>query len=218
MISFIGNNSAAYLMMCSYKKDSQQRIIDRVAKELGVIAYRPNYFGKDRDKNTVLFYTKEDHLHNVRLENSGDLISRYHANCMNMSDKEIDELKDRIERPYFFWFENSDINGMFYGISLHSMNPFCGEVFYLKIPVLQDNKIYDACYELLCNEWPNFTLATEYQTSLQDINFIASFLFNKMMKANKTMNIPTKAVQVENLYDGGYHIEKLRPTMTLFDR
>lgn len=136
MISFIGNNSAAYLMMCSYKKDSQQRIIDRVAKELGVIAYRPNYFGKDRDKNTVLFYAKEDHLHNVRLENSGDLISRYHANCMNMSDKEIDELKDRIERPYFFWFENSDINGM---LDMNYAN--YGKLYLLSNPY---KVIYDA--------------------------------------------------------------------------
>ena len=109
-------------------------------------------------------------------------------------------------------------DGMFYGISLHSMNPFCGDIVYLKTPVLQGNKIYDACYELLCDTWPNFSLVTEYQTSQKDLEFIASFLLDKLMEANETKDIPTKSVRVQNMFDGGFHTEQIRPTMNLFNR
>ena len=39
-----------------WRYDIQQRTLDEIASRLGVVAYRPDYHRKDRDKNTVLFY------------------------------------------------------------------------------------------------------------------------------------------------------------------
>lgn len=200
-------DNVLYLPTYEYNVARMFTQLHGIAKQNGARFVEASRYNRDifKEQSKPVYIANrslEEHIKNVERHFKSDILS-------------IDNTPQIVTNTSHLEFV---IDKMFYGISLHSMNPFCREVFYLKIPVLQDNKIYDACYELLCNEWPNFTLATEYQTSLQDINFIASFLFNKMMKANKTMNIPTKAVQVENLYDGGYHIEKLRPTMTLFDR
>ena len=46
----------------------QQAALNQIASELGVVAYRPDYHGKVRDKNTVLFYTKEDEAHNRKVD------------------------------------------------------------------------------------------------------------------------------------------------------
>ena len=45
----------------------QQAALNQIASELGVVASRPDYHGKTRDKNTVLFYTKEDEAHNRKV-------------------------------------------------------------------------------------------------------------------------------------------------------
>lgn len=89
----------------------QERDFDDVASRLGVVAYRPEYHGKGNDKNTVLFYTKEDHKKNLELERSGTMITTSQADAMKWHRMSLDGLEDQIERPYFFWFENSDING-----------------------------------------------------------------------------------------------------------
>ena len=69
----------------------QQSILNEIARDLGVIAYRPSYHSKDNDCNTVLFYTLEDYLYNQMLEKQG--------------------ITDTVEyhRP-FFTFENTDPN------------------------------------------------------------------------------------------------------------
>lgn len=46
----------------------QQAALNQIASELGVVASRPDYHGKTRDKNTVLFYTKEDEAHNCKVD------------------------------------------------------------------------------------------------------------------------------------------------------
>lgn len=89
----------------------QERDFDDVASRLGVVAYRPEYHGKGNDKNTVLFYTKEDHKKNLELERSGTMITTSQADAMKWHRMSLAGLEDQIERPYFFWFENSDING-----------------------------------------------------------------------------------------------------------
>jgi hypothetical protein len=72
----------------------QQKIINDVCKELNLIAYRPNYHAKDRDCNTVMVYTPEDHKENLRLEKAG-------------------ETRTEIYKYPVFTFENTDVNGMF---------------------------------------------------------------------------------------------------------
>lgn len=101
---------AYWLAMIDHKRQAQRIVIDRVAKDLGVVAFRPDYYAKDGDKNTVLFYTKDDHKKNVELERSGEMITSYEAHTQGWKCKGIE---DKVERPYFFWFENSDVNGMF---------------------------------------------------------------------------------------------------------
>lgn len=38
-----------------WRYDLQQRMLDEIASRLGVVAYRPDYHRRERDKNTVLF-------------------------------------------------------------------------------------------------------------------------------------------------------------------
>lgn len=91
----------------------QERDFDDVASSLGVVAYRPDYHGRGGDKNTVLFYTKEDHKKNLELERSGTMITSSQVEDMKWHRISLEGLEDRIERSYFFCFENSDINGFY---------------------------------------------------------------------------------------------------------
>ena len=85
----------------------QQKALNDAAHRLGVVAFRPDYHGKQRDGNTVLFYTKEDDAHNREVDKlpthwgSADEARMY--GCTD-------------ERYYYrrpFWsFENTDVNGM----------------------------------------------------------------------------------------------------------
>lgn len=73
----------------------QQKELDTIADSLGVICFRPDYHAKDDDKNSVLFYIKEEYDKAVAMDKAGyDQLSKDYPRC--------------------FWsFENSDINGFF---------------------------------------------------------------------------------------------------------
>jgi len=71
----------------------QQNELNEIAKKLGVVAFRPDYHGKDRDKNTVLFYLEDDARYNAELDKSGGYIT------------------NDMYRKQFFSFENTDVNG-----------------------------------------------------------------------------------------------------------
>ena len=85
----------------------QQKTIDDIARELGVVAYRPDYHGKDRDKNTVLLYLKRDAEHNRKVDCQPVHYSRSEAR-----DLKMDVNGDCVYRDHFWSFENSDSNGM----------------------------------------------------------------------------------------------------------
>lgn len=73
----------------------QQKFLNEVAERLGVVCFRPEYHAKTRDKNTVLFYTKDDDRRCRELDRQG-------VRC------------DDPSYPRHFWsFENSDRNGLF---------------------------------------------------------------------------------------------------------
>lgn len=91
----------------------QQRQLDAVAKEIGAVAYRPDYHGKTGDANTTLFYTKEDEERNRELEHSGVMITRSQLEDMKWRQMDTSGLEDKVERPYFFVFQNDDINGRY---------------------------------------------------------------------------------------------------------
>ena len=57
----------------------QQKTLDEIADKLGVVAYRPNYQGAEGDKNTVLFYLKEDEAHNRKVDRQPVRYSRSEA-------------------------------------------------------------------------------------------------------------------------------------------
>lgn len=57
----------------------QQKTLDEIAEKLGVVAYRPSYHGAERDKNTVLFYLKEDEEHNLEVDRQPVRYSRSEA-------------------------------------------------------------------------------------------------------------------------------------------
>lgn len=57
----------------------QQKALDEIATKLGVVAYRPDYHGWTGDKNTVLFYLKEDERHNRKVDRQPVRYSRSEA-------------------------------------------------------------------------------------------------------------------------------------------
>lgn len=85
----------------------QQKAIDEIARELGVVAYRPDYHGKARDKNTVLLYLKRDAEHNRKVDWQPVHYSRSEAR-----DLKMDVNGDCVYRDHFWSFENSDSHGM----------------------------------------------------------------------------------------------------------
>ncbi len=85
----------------------QQKFLDEVAERLGVVCFRPEYHAKTRDKNTVLFYTVEDHDHNRQVDRQAIQYSRTQANDLHCYDERF------IYRDSFWWFENSDRNGLY---------------------------------------------------------------------------------------------------------
>lgn len=74
----------------------QQDLFDHLAAEHGFVCFRPDYHGKDRDANTVLFYTKEDHAVNEQLDKAG-------VSYKVGGDKNY--------KGPFITFENTDANG-----------------------------------------------------------------------------------------------------------
>lgn len=85
----------------------QQKAIEEIARELGVVAYRPDYHGKARDKNTVLLYLKRDAEHNRKVDWQPVHYSRSEAR-----DLKMDVNGDCVYRDHFWSFENSDSHGM----------------------------------------------------------------------------------------------------------
>lgn len=86
----------------------QQKTLDTIARRIGVVAYRPDYHGKRGDKNTVLFYLKQDEVHNRKVDRQP---VRYTSS--EARDRKMDINGDRVYRDYFWSFENSDANGHF---------------------------------------------------------------------------------------------------------
>ena len=84
----------------------QQKTLDEIAEKLGVVAYRPSYHGAERDKNTVLFYLKEDEEHNREVDRQPVRYSRSEA-----KDRGVNVNSERVYRDHFWSFENSDANG-----------------------------------------------------------------------------------------------------------
>lgn len=62
----------------------QQKALDEIAAKLGVVAYRPDYHRWSGDKNTVLFYTKEDAKHNRKVDRQPIRYSRSEARDRKM--------------------------------------------------------------------------------------------------------------------------------------
>lgn len=85
----------------------QQKTIEEIVSELGVVTYRPDYHGKGGDKNTVLFYLKRDAEHNSKVDRQPVHYSRSEAR-----DLKMDVYGDCVYRDHFWSFENSDANGM----------------------------------------------------------------------------------------------------------
>lgn len=84
----------------------QQKTLDEIAEKLGVVAYRPSYHGAERDKNTVLFYLKEDEEHNREVDRQPVHYSRSEA-----KDRGVNVNSECVYRDHFWSFENSDANG-----------------------------------------------------------------------------------------------------------
>ena len=97
--------------LTDWRYDLQQRTLDEIASRLGVVAYRPDYHRKDQDKNTVLFYTKEDSEHNRAVDREPTHYTRSEAHDRKKYSQV--EIPDRYIWHDPFWsFENSDVNGM----------------------------------------------------------------------------------------------------------
>ena len=73
----------------------QQKTLDEIAEKLGVVAYRPSYHGAERDKNTVLFYLKEDEEHNREVDRQPVRYSRSEA-----KDRGVNVNSECVYRPF----------------------------------------------------------------------------------------------------------------------
>lgn len=93
-------------MTGEYRYAQQQELINSVARELGCVAFRPNYHGQERDANTVLIYLPEDAEHNRKVDQKPtQYSSKDEAQMYGCTDERY------IYRPYFWSFENTDRNG-----------------------------------------------------------------------------------------------------------
>lgn len=90
---------------------AQQEALHRIASELGLIMYYPDYHGKPRDPFTVLFYTKEDAAHNTAVDKEFIRYSRSEASDLMRAWKQTIDDK-YIYRDYVWCFQNTDINGL----------------------------------------------------------------------------------------------------------
>lgn len=88
-----------------FRYKEQQCFLDELARKLSVVCFRPDYHGEDRDKNTVLFYTKEDAAHNTEVDKQPFQYSRGQASDLRFCDEKY------IYRDHFWAFENTDLNG-----------------------------------------------------------------------------------------------------------
>lgn len=77
----------------------QMVFLREIAEKLGVVMYKPNYHAKKGDKNTVLFYFKEDDDYNRKVD----------TECAGLSQ----ESKNSMYHRHFFAFENTDFNGRY---------------------------------------------------------------------------------------------------------
>lgn len=89
----------------------QQEALSEIASRLGVVAYRPRYHYTLGDKNTVLFYLKEDAAHNRQVDRQPTHYTRSEAADLKKY-KGIEISHKYIYRDYFWSFENSDKNGI----------------------------------------------------------------------------------------------------------
>ena len=90
----------------NFRYRDQQAFITKVAKSIGCTAFRPNYHGLERDGNTVLLYLPEDEEHNRMVDQQPtQYSSRDEAKMYGCFDERY------IYRPYFWSFENTDVNG-----------------------------------------------------------------------------------------------------------
>ena len=88
-----------------WKYEYQQLAINEIAAKLGVVAYRPDYHRKERDKNTVLFYLKGDEAHNRKVDREP-----LHYTSSEARDSGLNPDSKYVYRDPFWTFENSDVN------------------------------------------------------------------------------------------------------------
>ena len=94
-----------------YRYSEQQQYLRELASEFGVVYFRPNYHGAAGDKNTVMFYTPENHAHNEEVDR------RCAKDGWNAYSSQDEARLYGCENPDYFYFqafwsfENSDING-----------------------------------------------------------------------------------------------------------
>lgn len=86
----------------------QQTALDEIAAKLGVVAYRPDYHGDDRDKNTVLLYLPDDAAYNRKVDRQPVRYSRSEA-----KDMHIDVNSECVYRDHFWSFENSGVSNLY---------------------------------------------------------------------------------------------------------
>ena len=95
-----------------FRYGEQQAALDEIAAKLGVVAFRPDYHRAMGDKNTVLFYLKEDDAHNRKVDQQPTHYSRGEAEDLMKGYRGIEISPEYIYRDYFWCFENSDANGL----------------------------------------------------------------------------------------------------------
>lgn len=89
-----------------FRYKEQQSFLDELARKLSIVCFRPDYHREGMDKNTVLFYTKEDAAHNMEVDKQPLQYSRSQSVDFHFCDEKY------IYRDHFWAFENTDLNGL----------------------------------------------------------------------------------------------------------
>lgn len=105
-------------------------IMARIANELNVTMFKPEYHGKNNDRNTVLFYTNEDEEHNKKVDAQDVQYSQAEADFMAKTQNY--HVDDRfVYRNHFWSYETSDVNNMLdYNFANHGEIDFRGKDIY----------------------------------------------------------------------------------------
>lgn len=94
--------------------EEQQNALSAIANKLGIALCKPDHHGNSMDPNTVMFYTREDAVHNSEVDKEPRFNRYFRADAEVFEKAHSTKIADKyIYRDPFWVFRNTDSNGVF---------------------------------------------------------------------------------------------------------